>query len=422
MDNVVQNININDIIPSNHYQPSIEEKRKIEELAQIIKSLGLLDPILVRPKNGKYEIILGFEKYEAAKIARISKVPVLIKDINDDIFMQYTNIGNHISQSITPQPKDTFSNNHKNTDIINLSVLNKERISKERDEFKMNNEQMNNVMLNNNGILGQPQANEVPTFGGKFFPSLEDEPTNMNMTTGITNQPLNNQTPTNNLIDLTDISVDKETNYPASDFSMPMPNSLSTPGVNPNAVVNNEPVLNESLAPAMASPIPTPDSVINISELKNNTPSVSPTQEAPVSMDILNADFGAPTNIAPATPITTNEFSIPSNIGQSDITPIPQAPNQAMPVIDIQANNIPNINQAPMVPTNIEIPQDLNQIVEPAPSTYSVENTITNAKDITPVLSTIKAVSSNLELFGYKINITEEDLSNMAKITIEVEK
>ena len=69
MDNVVQNISIGDIIPSN-FQPTNEEFRKIEELAQLIKQFGLLDPILVRPKNGKYEIVLGIDKYQAAKIAK----------------------------------------------------------------------------------------------------------------------------------------------------------------------------------------------------------------------------------------------------------------------------------------------------------------------------------------------------------------
>ena len=53
MDNVVQNISINDIIPTN-FEPTTEEKLKIEELAILIKQFGLLDPILVRPKDNKY--------------------------------------------------------------------------------------------------------------------------------------------------------------------------------------------------------------------------------------------------------------------------------------------------------------------------------------------------------------------------------
>ena len=50
MDNVIQNINITDIIPGK-FEPSLEEQQRIEELASLIKQFGMLDPILVRPKD-----------------------------------------------------------------------------------------------------------------------------------------------------------------------------------------------------------------------------------------------------------------------------------------------------------------------------------------------------------------------------------
>ena len=104
MDNVVQNINIEDIIPNN-FNPSNEELRKIDELAILIKQFGLLEPILVRPKNGKYEIILGMDKYQAALIAKQNTIPVIVKEVDDEIYLKYSNIDSNNQESLTSLPK-----------------------------------------------------------------------------------------------------------------------------------------------------------------------------------------------------------------------------------------------------------------------------------------------------------------------------
>ena len=43
-------------------------------------------------------------------------------------------------------------------------------------------------------------------------------------------------------------------------------------------------------------------------------------------------------------------------------------------------------------------------------------------KDVSPVTNTIKNLVSSLEMFGYQINISEEDLPTTSKITIEIQK
>ena len=256
MDNVVQNISISDIIPSN-FQPNQEEKRKIEELAQLIKSFGLLDPILVRPKNGKYEIVLGNDKYQAALIANKKTVPVIIKEIEDEVYSKYSNIDNNQSISIDFLPKETISK-EENSDIINLSELSKINLEYERDDVKMNNEQMNNNL--NQPNMNMP--NQGPTFGGRYFPSLEDEPTNMNMMGGLNTTPAAPSSPSinndlnNNLIDLTDLSLDKEpTSMAQPNLNMP---SMDTQPTMPMTATFNEPQTNNFEMPNLgANPMPT---------------------------------------------------------------------------------------------------------------------------------------------------------------------
>ena len=54
-------------------------------LSESIKSQGLMQPILVRKlEDGKFEIIAGERRWRASRIAKLTEVPVVIKDVKDD--------------------------------------------------------------------------------------------------------------------------------------------------------------------------------------------------------------------------------------------------------------------------------------------------------------------------------------------------
>jgi len=57
----------------------------LEELAASIRTSGVLQPILVRPRpEGKFEIICGERRWRAAQLAGLERVPALVRDLNDD--------------------------------------------------------------------------------------------------------------------------------------------------------------------------------------------------------------------------------------------------------------------------------------------------------------------------------------------------
>ena len=58
---------------------SIEE---INNLAESIKEYGIIEPLIVRQKDDKYEIISGKKRYQAARIAGQSDIPVLVRNID----------------------------------------------------------------------------------------------------------------------------------------------------------------------------------------------------------------------------------------------------------------------------------------------------------------------------------------------------
>ncbi len=55
----------------------------ITELKLSIQENGILEPLLVRPLKNKFEIVVGSRRYEAAKALGLSKVPAIIKPMND---------------------------------------------------------------------------------------------------------------------------------------------------------------------------------------------------------------------------------------------------------------------------------------------------------------------------------------------------
>jgi len=69
--------------PSNFKPRSTSDPEKIRELTQSIKKLGLVHPVLLRPKGDGFEIIVGDRRSEAARRAGVAKIPAIIKDVSD---------------------------------------------------------------------------------------------------------------------------------------------------------------------------------------------------------------------------------------------------------------------------------------------------------------------------------------------------
>ncbi|HLN18669.1 MAG TPA: ParB/RepB/Spo0J family partition protein [Patescibacteria group bacterium] len=74
-------IDISLIVPNPH-QPRIRfDEEKMKELAASIKEHGIIQPIIVSKNNGGYEIIAGERRFEAAKLAGLKKVPIVLRDV-----------------------------------------------------------------------------------------------------------------------------------------------------------------------------------------------------------------------------------------------------------------------------------------------------------------------------------------------------
>lgn len=84
MESQVLQVPIEDIIP-NRFQPRLSfDDASLADLASSIKQHGIIQPLVLRRKNDKYEIIAGERRFKAAKMAGLVSVPAVISNLDDN--------------------------------------------------------------------------------------------------------------------------------------------------------------------------------------------------------------------------------------------------------------------------------------------------------------------------------------------------
>lgn len=86
----------------------VEEDFAMEELAESIRELGIMEPILVRPEKGErggYEIISGHRRNHAAGLAQLKEVPVRIMELSDEEAAEIMVDSNNKREHILPSEK-----------------------------------------------------------------------------------------------------------------------------------------------------------------------------------------------------------------------------------------------------------------------------------------------------------------------------
>ena len=93
--NEVVTIKISQIEPNRNQPRRSFDEDALEELSQSIKEHGVLQPILVRPQiYGGYQIVAGERRYRASRMAGLTEIPAIIKELSDSETMQIALIEN----------------------------------------------------------------------------------------------------------------------------------------------------------------------------------------------------------------------------------------------------------------------------------------------------------------------------------------
>ena len=92
-----------DLLKPNASQPRKHfEQGALEELAESIKENGVIQPLIVRKENGGFEIVAGERRWRAAKIAKLEKLPVVIRTATDQDVAELTLIENIQREDLNP--------------------------------------------------------------------------------------------------------------------------------------------------------------------------------------------------------------------------------------------------------------------------------------------------------------------------------
>lgn len=121
----VLQIALADIIP-NQFQPRVNfDEQELQELAQSIKEHGIIQPLVLRKMNGKYEIIAGERRYRAAGMAGLTTVPAIISNIDDHTSAEVALVENVQRKDLTAIEE---ARSYKN--ILDKGYLTQEQLAK----------------------------------------------------------------------------------------------------------------------------------------------------------------------------------------------------------------------------------------------------------------------------------------------------
>ena len=92
-----------DLIDPNPHQPrSVFQAERLEELAQSIRANGIIQPLIVRRHDSRYQLVAGERRWRAARLAGLERVPVVVREFEDERLLEITLIENIQREDLNP--------------------------------------------------------------------------------------------------------------------------------------------------------------------------------------------------------------------------------------------------------------------------------------------------------------------------------
>ena len=85
MESGVSEIDVNLLDEFAGHPYSVNDDEAMDDLVESIQRIGIATPLLVRPADGRYQIISGHRRAHAARIIGLDRVPAVVRDMDDDI-------------------------------------------------------------------------------------------------------------------------------------------------------------------------------------------------------------------------------------------------------------------------------------------------------------------------------------------------
>jgi ParB family chromosome partitioning protein len=95
-------VDLESIVPGPMQPRTHFDDASLESLAESIRAHGIVQPLVVRRRENNYELIAGERRWRAAKLAGLSRVPVVVKDVPDESLLEIALIENIQREDLNP--------------------------------------------------------------------------------------------------------------------------------------------------------------------------------------------------------------------------------------------------------------------------------------------------------------------------------
>lgn len=99
---VIKKIDINDIEPNKKQPRKNFNEEELNDLSKSILEHGIIQPLVVREINGKYEIVAGERRYRAARLAGLNEIPVIVKNFSEQQTLEVALVENIQREDLNP--------------------------------------------------------------------------------------------------------------------------------------------------------------------------------------------------------------------------------------------------------------------------------------------------------------------------------
>lgn len=440
--NEVVYLYLDDIIP-NRFQPrEVFDDQALKELAISIKEHGVIQPIIVRKVENKYEIIAGERRYKASTMAGLTKIPAIVKNLDDQESSKVALIENLQRRDLTPieeartyqkilelEPGMTQEQLAQTMGKTQSVVSNKLRLLALPDEIQdallkekiseRHARSLLNLVNKNDQIKMLDKVIEERMTVRELDKEIKEMNDNQGQNTdnngsSITQQLAAINSGFNNLSANNDSTM-VDNNMNSTNQEKPVMNMFNPTEVDINKIRENAVDINGPKVPT-----------VDVKDLMRDT-------TAPVNNDFkFVPSFGANNNVTPAmnsnnsnsSSLLNNSFGVAqSSSNLNDIFQVSTSNPQNSSLGDSSNSSINKFFGG--VSDNLQGNSQFNNNIAnsiTAPSFNLNSFTSTNKKDVTPAINDIKATVKDIETRGFKALIDENDSDNYYQITIKVDK
>ena len=421
-DEVVQ-LYLDDIIP-NRFQPrEVFDEKALKELAVSIKEHGVIQPIIVRNVNGKYEIIAGERRYKASALAGMRKSPAIIRNLEDKESSKVALLENLQRKNLNPiEEARTYQK------ILEIDQMTQDELAKTMGKSQSAVANKIRLLSLPDEVQGALLKEQISERHARSLLNITDPKKQKDMLKKV----IDNKMSVRQLEEEIKMATQKETEVKITESVDINPSYINSSPLLPTSNVSNENTVNTSYGRVFTPPaeeVADTSRFVNYSGSRDDDDddlelpaSLSPKEiKKPVeSFDINPVKRGSAAldnmlNINQITGVTTKDFLSPAEkLVKTDPYKKDRRPEDYFKTPDLSSVSVP-VNDYSM---NDEYEEGIPELV-PTTNSFSgfeTKYSLENAKD------KIRDLVEELKNNGININIDEMDFEKSYQIIIKMDK